>query len=114
GLTIDQYLARCPPLTRDIVDRHQRCLPPSDRGRFELVKGGPDLTAALVDYALVDLQSWKAQEAYPDCLAEILTVAASAGVLRLGLYYIDDEPVAAQIWIVGDGHAAIWRVRSVE
>jgi len=111
GLTFDAYLQRRSPDMRAFIDRQAGALAASGRGRFELVTGGPELAAALVDYALVDLQSWKAQEPYPDCLARLLDTAARAGVLRLGLLYIDDRPAAAQIWIVSGGRATMWRSR---
>lgn len=81
----------------------------SGRGRFEMVASGPDLKSALVDYALVDVRGQNDVEAYPDCAAEILRVAAGAGALRIGLYYVDDEPAAAQAWIATGGCATIWR-----
>jgi hypothetical protein len=111
GLAIGQYLARRPPALRDYVERQAAAWADTGRGRFELVTGGPGFAAALVDYALVDVQSWKEQEPYPDCLAQLVEAAARAGVLRLGLLYYDDRPVAAQVWIVSAGRATLWRSR---
>jgi hypothetical protein len=111
GQEIEHVLAERSPVMRDFVQHALREFAESGRGRFELVTGGPGLKAALVDYALVDVQSWQDQEIYPDCILAMLTIAADAGVLRLGLYYVDGEPAAAQIWIVSGGHATIWRAR---
>ena len=110
GLTVEDYLARRSPRTRYFIGRHRRRLERSGRGRFALCQGGASLKAALVDYAIVDLLSWKAQEAYPDCVAELFDVAAAAGTLRLGLYYIDGEPAATQVWFVSAGRATLWRM----
>jgi CelD/BcsL family acetyltransferase involved in cellulose biosynthesis len=111
GLAIEQYLERRPPALRDYIERQVAAWEGTGRGRFEIVTGGTGFALALVDYALVDVQSWKDQEPYPDCLAQLLEAASRAGVLRLGLLYYDDRPVAAQIWIVSAGRATLWRSR---
>ena len=110
GLSVDDYLASRSPQTRYLIGRHVRRIQRSRRGRFELITGGPELPAALTDYELVDLQSWKALEPYPLFIPQIMHSAARAGVLRLGLLYIDNEPAAAQIWIVSGGKATILRL----
>jgi hypothetical protein len=109
GETIAGYLERLPPEQRTLIETNVNDMAQSGRGRFELVEGGADLKAALLDYALVDVQSPNDPEAYPDCAAEIFRIAAEAGRLRLGLYYVDGEPAAAQAWIVSGGQATIWR-----
>jgi hypothetical protein len=111
GQTIEDYLERRTPEMRAFIERQVEDWAASGHGRFALVGTGPNLRAALVDYALVDLQSWKGQEPYPDCLAQLVDAAARAGILRLGLLYHDDRPVAAQIWIVSGGRATMWRSR---
>lgn len=110
GLSIDGYLAGRSPQTRYFIGRHVRRVQASGRGRFELITESDRLTAALTDYELVDLQSWKEPEPYPLCIPQIVHSAARAGALRLGLLYIDNEPAAAQIWIVSGGNATIMRL----
>ena len=114
GLTIDGYLAARSSQTRYHIGRRVRQMERSGRGRFELITGGPGLEAAYADYHRVDRQSWKKPEPYPACLPEILRVAADEGALRLGLYYIDNEPAAAQIWLVRGGIASIERLHYAE
>lgn len=113
GLTIERYLARRSRQTRYHIGRHVRRLARSGRGRIEVVQAGPELKPALIDYALVDLQSWKDQEAYPDVIPTLAQAAAGSGALRLGLLYIDDEPAAAQVWIVSAGRATLLRMHHV-
>lgn len=111
GLTIERFLDRRTPEMRDFVRAQVRTLEQGGKCRFAVIGGGPGLKAALVDYALVDLQSWKEEEPHPGCTASLIDYAAGAGLLRLGLLYVDDEPAAAQIWIVAGGRATIWRNR---
>jgi len=109
GLTIEQYLAVRAPEMQEFMSNQLGAFAATGRGRFEVVTGGRDLAPALVDYALIDLQSWKEQELFPDCLARVVDAAAKAGVLRLCMLYVDDRPAAAQIWIVSGGRATMWR-----
>ncbi|HUK10386.1 MAG TPA: GNAT family N-acetyltransferase [Stellaceae bacterium] len=109
GLTLETYLARFPVPLQASFARLQRRWAHSGRGRFEMVTGGSELKSALIDYALVDLQSRADAEPYPLCVAEVAQAAAHAGALRLGTYRVDDTPAAAQIWIVSGGTATLWR-----
>ncbi len=109
GLSFDDYLARRPPDMRRATAYAVRRLARKGRARFEVIEGGADLEAALIDYALVDLQSWKEPDFYPACTPELARAAAGARVLRLGLLRIDGELAAAQIWLVAAGRATIWR-----
>jgi hypothetical protein len=110
GLTFAQYVARRPAHIGAVAERGCLGLPVTSL-RFELASAGVSLAAPLIDYALVDLQSTTPPEAHPDCIPETARAAAGLGMLRLGLLYIDDEPAAAQIWIVGGGKATQWRQR---
>lgn len=110
GLSIDRYLAERSSQTRYLINRHVRRIEKSGRGRFEMVTGGPRLFSAMIDYELIDLQSWKSVEPYPSFIPKMVQAAAEAGVLRLGLLYVDSEPAAAQIWIVCGERATIFRL----
>jgi hypothetical protein len=111
GLTTEEYLARRSPEMQAFIATQCESLTQSGRGRFEVVTGSARLPSALVDYALVDLQSWRDPEAYANCTAELVRAASGAGILRLGLLYVDGEPAAAQIWIVSAACATLWRAR---
>jgi CelD/BcsL family acetyltransferase involved in cellulose biosynthesis len=109
GLSFEDYLARRPPGLRRAIDRAARRLARRDRARFTVIEGGSELEAVLIDYALVELQSWREPEFYSACTPELIRAAAEAGALRLGFLHIDGEPAAAQIWLVAGARATIWR-----
>jgi CelD/BcsL family acetyltransferase involved in cellulose biosynthesis len=111
---IDDYIARRWPNMRHFMENQVDGLAGSGTGRFALVTGGPALKPAFIDYSLVDVQSWKDREPYPDCLLALLEASAAAGALRLGLFYVGDEPAAAQIWIVSGGRATLWRLHQAQ
>jgi hypothetical protein len=111
NVAFEQYLAQRPAHIRAIAERGCLGLPEVNGPRFELVSDAAGLAAPLIDYALVDLQSAAPPEVHPDCIPELARAAAKVGVLRLGFLYIDDQPAAAQIWIVSGGKATQWRQR---
>lgn len=62
------------------------------------------------DYECVYARSWKPSEGSPEFLKQIAQREAEAGALRLGLAYIDGEPVAAQFWTSENGKALIHKL----
>lgn len=82
----------------------------AEGGRLEIVQGGEGLEAALAAYQAVYARSWKVPEPYPDFIPGLIRLCARRGWLRLGLAWMGDKPVAAQIWIVGNGRADIYKL----
>ncbi|MBV8036901.1 GNAT family N-acetyltransferase [Roseateles sp.] len=82
----------------------------AEGGRLEIVRGGDELEAGLAAYQAVYAQSWKVPEPYPDFVPGLIRLCARRGWLRLGLAWLGDKPVAAQIWIVAHGRADIYKL----
>jgi CelD/BcsL family acetyltransferase involved in cellulose biosynthesis len=82
----------------------------SEGGRLEVVRGGEALEGALAAYRDVYAHSWKLPEPYPDFVPGLIRLCARRGWLRLGLAWLNDKPVAAQIWIVANGRANIYKL----
>src|SRR6266446_5910267 len=47
---------------------------------------------------------------FPDFIPALIRLAGELQALRLGVYYIDGVPAAAQFWIVWDGRAVICKL----
>jgi hypothetical protein len=62
------------------------------------------------DYEHVYARSWKPHEGSPDFLRLVAEQEAAFGTLRLGLAYVDGQPVAAQFWTVEHGTALIHKL----
>lgn len=90
--------------------RQRKKLLPSPRFRFSLVTRPEDVEGAMADYERVYRSSWKAGEPYPGFMPGLARRCAEQGWLRLGVAYLDGEPAAAQLWIVADGTASIFKV----
>lgn len=79
-------------------------------GRLEIVQGGPALRPAIAAYQQVYARSWKLPEPYPAFMPELVQLCARRGWLRLGVAWLGETPVAAQIWIVANGRADIYKL----
>jgi CelD/BcsL family acetyltransferase involved in cellulose biosynthesis len=82
----------------------------AEGGRLEIVEGGERLEAGLAAYQAVYAQSWKVPEPFADFVPGLIRLCARRGWLRLGLAWLGDKPVAAQIWIVANGRADIYKL----
>jgi ribosomal protein S18 acetylase RimI-like enzyme len=110
GRSFEAYIAARSNNERRGIRRHRRQLEETHQVRFEVV-ANPDLVDdALAAYERVLAKSWKKPEPYPQCAAGVIRAAAEAGALRLGLFYVDEEPVATQVWIVAGGRATIYKL----
>jgi CelD/BcsL family acetyltransferase involved in cellulose biosynthesis len=82
----------------------------AEGGRLEIVQGGDHLEAGLSAYQAVYARSWKVPEPFIDFVPGLIRLCARRGWLRLGLAWLGDTPVAAQIWIVANGRADIYKL----
>lgn len=71
---------------------------------------GPALENAIRDWNTIYLKSWKQPEPFPDFVPNLCRMAAQRGWLRLGLIRLNGLPIAAQIWLVKDGCALIYKL----
>jgi Acetyltransferase (GNAT) domain len=62
------------------------------------------------DYERVYAKSWKPEEGNPEFLRQLAERESIAGAMRLGLAYVDAQPVAAQFWTVENGIALIHKL----
>lgn len=82
----------------------------ADGGTLELIQGGPDIGRGVAAYEQVYSASWKNAEPYPNFVQGLVNTCAERGWLRLGVAWLDSKPIAAQIWIVANGSADIYKV----
>lgn len=107
GVSHADYFARRSANMRYSVRRRRRALERSGTLEFVLVRDEQGLETALADFVAVGRASWKE----PKMIASVETLAmirlaASRGVLRLGVLRLNGVAAAAQFWIVaaGTGH----------
>ena len=106
----EQYLAARPGRLRETIRRKSGACARDGRIRFEYITAPEALGPAVAAYEDVYRRSWKGPEAAPGFTAALLPRAAKAGVLRLGVMWAAEQPVAAQYWIVADKTATILKL----
>lgn len=107
----DAYWAARPSALRHSVERGRRRLDKSGPWRTEIVTNEvAGVEVALAAYQRVYAQSWKAPEPRPDFMPGLIRTAARQGWLRLGVIWLGDEPLAAQVWLVHGGKANIYKL----
>lgn len=110
GKSYQEYLAGLRSSVRNIARSKNKKLERSGRARVEITTGAAGLEAAIEAYEKVYAASWKVPEPYPLFVPGLIRACAEMGWLRLGVAYVDNAPAAAQLWIVKDGKAAIYKI----
>ena len=110
GMSFKDYIAERPSQLRSTWRRKQRSLAATRRLTATFFSEPAGIDAAIVDYQTVYAASWKTPEAFPQFMPELIRLAAGLGALRMGVYYIDGLPAAAQFWILWRGRAVIYKL----
>jgi CelD/BcsL family acetyltransferase involved in cellulose biosynthesis len=105
----DAYLQSRPGELRNTIRRMQLKLQ-AHEGRVEIVQSPQDLARGLEAFQAVYARSWKRREPLAGFVAELTQMCARRGWLRLGLVWLGDRPVAAQIWVVNASRAMIYKL----
>lgn len=105
GRGYDDYMASRSSNLRKNVRRRRAALDKAGDVDFVLTKGPDGLERAIEDYERVQKASWKAEEKHVDHVPGLIRAAAAAGHLRLGLLYLDGQPVATDLTVVSGGKA---------
>jgi Acetyltransferase (GNAT) domain len=110
GLGFTDYLAARPSALRNTWRRKRRKLERSVRLTKSFFADGNDIDRAIADYETIYAASWKPPEFFPGFVPGLIRLAAELGALRLGIYYADGAPAAAQLWIVWNRRAVICKL----
>ncbi len=110
GLSAANYLAARPGALRSTLRRQQAKVRRDVDAQFEIVTGGDGVGPALDAYQAVYARSWKQPEPHPGFIPALVRACAEAGALRLGTVHVGEVPAAAQIWIVWEGRATIFKL----
>ena len=106
----DTYWAGRDSKLKSTVKRKSAPLLREGRLRFEMLdlksgwREGADL------YEAVYAKSWKPAEPHPHFIARLLEKLGPPGIARLAVAWIGDAPAAAQIWLVRDSSATIFKL----
>ncbi len=110
GRSYEEYHASLPSKLKNTLKRKKKQLDSVEGARLEIVTGGEDLERAIQSYVKVYNSSWKVPEPHPEFMPGLIRTCAQMGWLRLGVIHMGEEAIAAQLWIVKDGIASIYKL----
>jgi hypothetical protein len=110
ALSFADYLAARPSELRNTWRRKRRRVDRSNRLSRAFFADAARIDQAIADYQTIYAASWKPAEDFPEFMPALIRLAAELGALRLGIYYIDGLPAAAQFWILWRGRAVIYKL----
>jgi hypothetical protein len=110
GLDFAEYFAARPSELHNTWRRKRRRLERSNKLSAAFFCDPEGIDEAIADYQKVYAASWKDPEFFPEFIQALIRLAAELRALRLGIYYIEGAPAAAQFWIVWRGRAVIYKL----
>jgi Acetyltransferase (GNAT) domain len=110
ALSFDDYVAARPSELRNTWRRKRRKVERSYRLTKSYFRDIAELDRAISDYQTIYAASWKPAEFFPEFIPGLIRLAGELGALRLGIYYVDGVPAAAQFWILWSSRAVICKL----
>ena len=110
GKNYEQYYSELPSALKNTIKRKKKKYFTNGNARIEILRDDIDMPKAISDYESIYRASWKKAEPYPDFISTLIHNYAKKKQIRLGLVYVEDVPIAAQIWIVKEDKASIYKL----
>lgn len=95
-----RYRDNLPSRLKHTLTRKTAQLNKNQRLRMEIFTTEADARIQISNYLRIYERSWKNQEPYPEFMPGWILESARQQWLRLGIATIDEQPAAAQIWLV--------------
>ena len=110
GRSFEAYFSTLSSRVKNTVARKTKKFFALPNSTLKIISEKPNLDSTISDYNHVYQASWKQEESHPEFISGLCHLAASQNALRLGIAYLDDVPIAAQLWIVADKTAYIYKL----
>lgn len=110
GRSYETYEKSLPSKLKNTLSRKERKLGREQGYTIRIAEDVSELDGFIADYETVYQESWKPEESHPQFIRAIIRRFAEKGWLRLGIMYINNQPVASQLWFVKDGVASIYKL----
>jgi Acetyltransferase (GNAT) domain len=103
------YLASRTGSLRSTIKRMEKKFS-AQGGQVEVTTSVDNLERALQHYSAVYAASWKVPEPFQDFVPGLARTVQDRGGLRMAIAYLEGKPVAAQLWVVTQRKASIFKV----
>jgi hypothetical protein len=110
GLSYENYLASRSSRLRNTLKRKRKKLFREHTVDCKIITSHEEAEAHINAYQVVYKDSWKKPEPHPHFIPQLIRTYAELGKLRFGILYVDGQPAAAQIWLVHEGIASIFKL----
>lgn len=110
GRSFKEYFSGLSSQLKNTASRKSKKFFQLDGARVEIITSDQGLTGGLAAYQNVYESSWKVEEPFPGFMPGLINLAASVNGLRLGVAYLGNKAIAAQVWIVADKTAYIFKL----
>ncbi|MET0116120.1 MAG: GNAT family N-acetyltransferase [Sedimenticola sp.] len=110
GMTFDQYISERPSQLKNTLQRKRRQFDRLPGSRLEIYTDLSEVEYAVSAFNNVYERSWKRPEPYPKFIDGLARLCSERGWLRLGIAWLEDKPIAAQLWIVSGKTASIYKL----
>lgn len=110
GRSYQEYYETFPSQLKNTLKRKTKQFEANGSTRIEIFTRIEEVDIAIAAYEKVYHSSWKVPEPHPQFMPGLIRFCAELGWLRLGVAFVEAEPVAAQVWIVHEGIAAIYKL----
>jgi len=114
GRSFEEYFETLPARLKKTISRKTKKLNDSTEWEIKIVTTSTELAKYIAIFEDIYNSSWKNPEPHPDFIPGLIRICAEQGWLRLGIAYIDNQPAAAQIWIVSNGVASIYKLAYID
>lgn len=105
-----QYFDSLSTKVRNTVKRKFVQLQRAGEVSIRLLSEASQADEAISAFTRVYSASWKSPEPYQEFMPGLIRLCAAKGWLRMAVAYLDDRPIAAQLWIVSGKVAAIYKL----
>ena len=103
------YLASRSANLRSQIKRRKKHFT-AEGGTIDVLTTPEQIDEAVSEFQCVYTASWKNPEPYPDFIPSLIRHLSTVGTLRLGIARLGVVPIAAQLWIVVQNKASIYKV----
>lgn len=111
GRSYADYLASRPSQLRSNLQRGKSKLDKAGAWEIRIQQdAGAGLEEAIAAFESVYAKSWKQAEPQAGFISGLCRTAAREGWLRLGVLYLGETPLAAQLWLTYNGVASIYKL----
>ncbi|MFZ6691581.1 GNAT family N-acetyltransferase [Undibacterium sp. SXout20W] len=110
GRSYQEFFDGLPSKLKNTLKRKSETLRKTKKLELMIASSSEEVSQLISSYQAIYQKSWKTPEPFAEFVPGWIEESARQGWLRLGIAMIDDQPAAAQIWLVHQKKASIYKL----